>query len=312
MLGIYSNKINEVKGMLGEELQLMMIDYILLWGAAITAMLGIGLRVCLGIRYGRLIDEVDKMTTTKNRDLKRCKIKYEKCHAMNQGVANVGAFVDRFLSKLSIGPFTYLALYQMGAQMILLSVILMALLICHRILEGESLLRLLPYYAACFAGLYVFLTITVVVNVQEKRNVLKISLVDYLENHLTARLESVPANMAKIRGEMPGGEKMGGVQAKSADQAVGRHAGEGEGRTLGRSGEGQVARGKTAAVSVMEETKTLPRVKASTAGKVQTVSAVPTGDSNGRIAKEDCLEPPKVTTHDYQELSKLLEDFFAV
>lgn len=193
--------------MLGVETGLATIDLFLLWAAAGAGLLGICMRVYLGIKYSRLIDEVDKMTTTKNRDLKRCKVKYEKCFAMNQGVANVGAFVDRFLSKLSVGPFTYLALYQMGAQMILLAVILMALLICHRILAGESLLKLLPYYAGCFAGLYVFLTITVVVNVQEKRTVLKISLVDYLENHLTARLGSVAPNLAKIRGEVPGGEK---------------------------------------------------------------------------------------------------------
>ncbi len=142
--------------MLESEMAFATVDYILLWVAASLAILGTSFRVYLGVKYSRLIDEVDQMTTTKNRELKRCKVKYEKCYAMNQGVANVGAFVDRFLSKLSLGPFTYLALYQMGAQLILLSVIFMALLICHRILVGESLLRLLPYYVGCFAGLYVF------------------------------------------------------------------------------------------------------------------------------------------------------------
>jgi len=257
--------------MFGKEIPLNLIDYILLWSAAATAVLGTGIRVVLGIRYSRLIDEVDKMTTTRNRDLKRCKVKYEKCHAMNQGVANVGAFVDRFLSKLSLGPFTYLALYQMGAQMILLSVILMALLICHRILAGESLLHLLPYYAACFAGLYVFLTITLVVNVQEKRNVLKISLVDYLENHLTARLESVPSNLAKIRGDSP-----------------------------------------VTPASMPEATKPLPKVAVNAAVRNRAVPAAPVTLAGNKSTKQPEQEATKMTTHDYQELSKLLEDFFAV
>lgn len=277
--------------MFGKEISFTIIDYILMWGAAITAILGTGIRICLGIKYGRLIDEVDKMTTTRNRDLKRCKVKYEKCYAMNQGVANVGAFVDRFLSKLSMGPFTYLALYQMGAQLILLSVILMALLICHRILVGESLLHLLPYYAACFAGLYVFLTITIVVNVQEKKNVLKISLVDYLENHLTARLESVPTSMAKIRGEVPGGENAPIVEGRVTAESAGR-AGKANGQT-----KGQAVRGQVFTAQAAEATKPLPKVGTSVPVRTQASAA---------------SEPPKVTTHDYQELSKLLEDFFAV
>ena len=71
------------------------VDYILLWMAAGLAVLGTGFRAYLGLKYSRLIDEVDQMTTTKNRELKRCKVKYEKCYAMNQGVANVGAFDNR-------------------------------------------------------------------------------------------------------------------------------------------------------------------------------------------------------------------------
>lgn len=260
--------------MLGEGLQLTMLDYALLWSAAIASVLGTGIRIALGIKYSRLIDEVDKMTTTKNRDLKRCKIKYEKCHAMNQGVANVGAFVDRFMSKLSMGPFTCLALYQMGAQLILLSVILMAVAICHRILEGDSLLKLLPYYAACFAGIYVFLTITVVVNIHEKKNVLKISLVDYLENHLTARLESVGPNMAKIQGIAP--TATGAAKPSASASAV-----------------------RAAAVAKTEEaTKPLPKVPRAEKSKI--AEQIPQA------------EHMKQTEPDYGELTKLLEDFFAV
>lgn len=279
--------------MFWEGLQLMLIDYILLWSAAIMAVLGTGIRAGLGIKYSRLIDEVDKMTTTKNRDLKRCKIKYEKCYAMNQGVANVGAFVDRFLSKLSMGPFTCLALYQMGAQLILLAIILMALLICHRILEGDSLLRLLPYYAASFAGVYVFLTITIVVNVQEKRNVLKISLVDYLENHLTARLESVPSNLAKIQGE-----------TKMSAHTPYVHA----------------PQGQVAADKVSQATKPMPKAKVANSNSAKEATAkahpatvvnpLPTTAADSHPAT--ATEPHKATPPDYQELTKLLEDFFAV
>ena len=273
--------------MIGSELALMTVDYVLLWAAAGTALLGIGLRICLGINYGRLIDEVDKMTTTKNRDLRRCKVKYEKCYAMNQGVANVGAFVDRFMSKLSLGPFTYLALYQMGAQMILLAIILMALLICHRILVGESLLRLLPYYAACFAGLYVFLAITVVVNVQEKRRVLKISLVDYLENHLTARLESVGPNMAKIKGENVSGNCTGRT----------------DGRAVAGRGQAVVAQGTG-------ETKPLPKVAVGQTRVFPKVSVKNETPCEAPNVKKTMANGEADKSRQYQELTQLLEEFF--
>lgn len=273
--------------MLESEMAFATVDYILLWVAAGLAVLGTSFRVYLGMKYSRLIDEVDQMTTTKNRELKRCKVKYEKCYAMNQGVANVGAFVDRFLSKLSLGPFTYLALYQMGAQLILLSVIFMALLICHRILAGDSLLRLLPYYAGCFAGLYVFLAISVVVNVQEKRTVLKISLVDYLENHLTPRLSSVPSNLAKIRGEVPAAvNPRAGMETKVMAERVA-----GATRASGTKGIGNAE--KTGA-------NTMAGAKAQGEKELQVLPTSQTGSQSTEQTKQ------------YQELSKLLEEFFAV
>ena len=247
------------------EMAFSIVDYVLLWVAVCLAALGTSFRVYLGMKYSRMIDEVDQMTTTKNRELKRCKVKYEKCYAMNKGVANVGAFVDRFLSKLSLGPFPYLVLYQMGAQLVLLAVIFMALLICHRILEGDGMFRLIPYYAGCFAGLYVFLAISVAVNVQEKRRVLKISLVDYLENHLTPRLGSVGPNLAKIRGEAPRPES-------SQSNAL-------EGKQTDRK----------------PPDREPPEEK-----EIQVLAANPT-------------QPvPAEQSRQYQELSKLLEEFFAI
>ena len=177
--------------------------------------------------------------------------------------------------------------------MILLSIIFMALLICHRIMMGDSLLILLPYYASCFAGLYVFLAISVVVNVQEKRNVLKISLVDYLENHLTPRLGSVPANLAKIRGEVPGKEQAANDRTKGVSESGRRVAGA---ETL-------------ASIQAGAQTKVLSKgQRGSVEKELQVLQSNLAMSGPQSISQSTTSEQSKR----YQELSKLLEDFFAV
>lgn len=171
--------------------------------AAILGFMAISLfgRVLLGFLYQNMIREADNMATTDNRLLRQCKLKFANCYQLNNGVANIPIFVDKFLNKLALGPLSFEALYHLSGQSMLLSVIFAGIGISKAIADGRTLGEILPYYIVSFMGLYLHFSVSSVVDVKNKRRVLKINLVDYLENHLSARMEVTENDMEMLFGE---------------------------------------------------------------------------------------------------------------
>lgn len=151
--------------------------------------LSIFLRTLLGMLYQNMINETDNMASTENKLLKQCKLKFTNCYQLNNGVANTPVFVDKFLNRLEIGPISFVSLYHLSGQMMLLSVVSAGVGICRSILNGRMLGEILPFYIASFVGLYVYFSVSSVVDIKGKRRILKINLVDYLENHLASRID---------------------------------------------------------------------------------------------------------------------------
>ncbi|MCM1101831.1 MAG: hypothetical protein NC079_09150 [Clostridium sp.] len=158
-------------------------------------------RVLLGFLYQNMIREADNMATTDNRLLRQCKLKFANCYQLNNGVANIPVFVDKFLNKLALGPLSFDVLYHLSGQSMLLSVIFAGIGISKAIVDGRTLGEILPYYIVSFMGLYLHFSISSVVDIRNKRRVLKINLVDYLENHLSARMEVTESDMEMLFGE---------------------------------------------------------------------------------------------------------------
>lgn len=171
--------------------------------AAILGFMVISLfvRVLLGFLYQNMIREADNMATTENRLLRQCKLKFANCYQLNNGVANTPIFVDKFLNKLALGPLSFGTLYHLSGQSMLLSVILAGVGVCKGIMKSRSLGEILPYYIVSFLGLYLYFSVSTVVDVKDKRRVLKVNLVDYLENHLSARMEVTENDMEMLFGE---------------------------------------------------------------------------------------------------------------
>lgn len=158
--------------------------------AIMFSLLGFSLavRIALGILYDNMIRETDNMAVTQNAMLKLCKLRFTNCYQMNNGVNNIPIFVDRFLTRMSIGPFTYEKLYHFSGQTMLLCVVTNGIGICKCIMDGKTLGQILPFYIACFGGLYLYCCVSTAVDLKGKRRTLKVNLVDYLENHLSVRI----------------------------------------------------------------------------------------------------------------------------
>lgn len=162
---------------------------------------GITVRLMLGLYYRRLIREADNMSATANRQLKQCKLKFVQCYRLNQGVSNVPVFVDKFLNQLAVGWISFRTVYHLSGQLVLLFVVCGGIGVCRRIIAGSTMTEVLPFYIGVLGGLYLYLTVGTLADIRGKRSVLKINLVDYLENHLAARMHVTDQDMQMLYGE---------------------------------------------------------------------------------------------------------------
>lgn len=175
-------------------------------GILVFLCLSVLVRLMLAWMYHTLIRETDNMATTGNRLLKQCKVKFANCYQLNGGVSNIPVFVDKFLNRLSFGHLSFDAWYHLSGQCMLFSVIFAGVGICKGILDGRMLGEILPFYIASFLGLYLYFSLSALVDIKGKRRVLKTNLIDYLENHLSGRIPVTEQDYERLYGasKLPG------------------------------------------------------------------------------------------------------------
>lgn len=175
-------------------------------GILVFLCLSVLVRLMLAWMYHTMIRETDNMATTGNRLLKQCKVKFANCYQLNGGVANIPVFVDKFLNRLSFGHLSFDAWYHLSGQCMLFSVVFAGVGICKGILDGRMLGEILPFYIASFLGLYLYFSLSALVDIKGKQRVLKTNLIDYLENHLSGRIPVTEQDYERLYGasKLPG------------------------------------------------------------------------------------------------------------
>ena len=171
------------------------------YGMIISFAISLGVRIFLGMLYSRMIAETDNMATTGNRLLKQCKLKFTHCYQLNNGVANVPVFVEKFLTRLSWGPISFGVLYHISGQLLMLSVIFAGVGACRAIVAGNMFGEILPFYLCTLCNVYLYFSVAAIVDVKQKRKNLKINLIDYLENHLSNRMEVTREDICMLYGD---------------------------------------------------------------------------------------------------------------
>ena len=97
-------------------------------------------------------------------------------------------FVDKFMGKIQIGRISVDGLAHLSGQLMLLAVLSAGLGACAAIIDGKTVGEILPFYLMSFLGLYLYFSISGLVDLEGKKELLKISLTDFLENHMAPRL----------------------------------------------------------------------------------------------------------------------------
>lgn len=158
-------------------------------------------QIVMGVIYHRLIWESEHMSTTTNKSLQQLKLKFSGCSKINEKVANVPVFVDKYISHVKIGAVPLSMLKHLSGQLMLLAVLVAGIGACISIIHNESFFSIAPFYVISFLGLYGYFAVSSLVDIPGRTNILRINLVDYLENHLANRLEQTEADMQLIHGE---------------------------------------------------------------------------------------------------------------
>ena len=151
-------------------------------------------QVICGMIYHNMISESDNMPDTENKLLKECKQKYASYFKVNGKMVNTDVFVDKFLQNISFAKIHLSGIIHISGQLMMLSIFMTGVSICFSLAAGSTLFQIIPYYLVSILGLYLYFSVSGIVDVQEKRNVLKTNLTDYLDNYFTPRLEMEKEN----------------------------------------------------------------------------------------------------------------------
>lgn len=160
-------------------------------------------QIVMGVIYHRLIWETEHMSTTTNKSLQQLKLKFSSYSKINEKISNVPVFVDKFISHMKIGAIPLSVLKHLSGQLMLLSVLVAGIGACLSIIHNENFFSIAPFYVVSFLGLYCYFAVSSLVDIPGKINILRINLVDYLENHLANRLEQTELDMQLVASDNP-------------------------------------------------------------------------------------------------------------
>lgn len=154
-------------------------------------LLSILCRFITGVLLKKLIKEAENMSATDNRLLKQCKLKFQNCYELNAGAVNVEVFVGKFMHNIRIGKCSLRLIGQFSGQFLLLSVFADGIGACLGLVHGETLGEVLPYYLIAFLSLYLYFSISGLIDVPGKKEALETTITDFLENRMSERMKSV-------------------------------------------------------------------------------------------------------------------------
>ena len=126
----------------------------------------------------------------------------------------------------------------------LFSIVFAGVGICKGIMGGRMLGEILPFYIVSFLGMYLYFSLSAMVDIKGKRRILKTNLIDYLENHLSGRIPVTEQDYERLYGTDADPQQSGaaGGDGRSSGQRSIFH-GKCNARKGGRQGDNRTAGG---------------------------------------------------------------------
>ncbi len=164
--------------------------------------IGILYQVAIGVSLQRMIQATDMLSGAESKLLNQCKERFVNSYKLNGGVSNIPVFVDKFINRIRVCGMSVSFMKHMSGQLMLAGVFAAGFGVCKSIVEGKSFVSLLPFYIVSLLGIYLYLSVVSIVDMQNRRNMLKTNITDYLENTVAQRLEHGIAEKDKLMWEL--------------------------------------------------------------------------------------------------------------
>lgn len=159
-----------------------------------------------GVMIHILLQESENMSTVKSNALKQCRQKYVNYYKLNGKMINTSVYVDKFVKKLKLLGIPLTRYIQLSGQMMFFFILSTGISIFLQLSFGKTLFDMVPYYLISILGLYLYFSVMSLTNMEEKKKLLKINLVDYLDNHLCPRLETELSALDELKQKEKAGE----------------------------------------------------------------------------------------------------------
>jgi hypothetical protein len=158
---------------------------------AYAALCGIGLllRLIVDLVFRNLVNESDRLGETKNKMLRHMKMKFSTCYKLKIGVNNVDTFVDKSVSKYRFCGVLLSTWDNLCGQVLFLVLLLVPVSAVFGVSEKCGQDQVLLTGAVGILASAILILVDKSINLSGKKKLLRINLLDYLENFCKVRLE---------------------------------------------------------------------------------------------------------------------------
>lgn len=176
-------------------------------------------QVAIGIIYQRMIQATDTLSGVENKLLQQCKERFVNSYKLNGGVANISVFVDKFINRIRVCGMSMSFMKHLSGQLMIAGVFVAGFGVCKGIVEGRGFVELLPFYIISLLGIYLYLSIVSIVDMPNRRGMLKTNITDYLEKTVAQRLEHGIVEKEKLLWELAQEKEAGAKEEKKEEPA---------------------------------------------------------------------------------------------
>lgn len=179
-------------------------ENIILYSFAALFGLGMLIRLLLDLVYKYLIRESDHPGTTKNKLIRHMKLKFEACFKYKIGVNNVDTFVDKNVLQYRFCGVLLSTWENLSGQVLYLNLLLVPIFALFGVIYDCGQKRVLLNGAVGITTCAMLILVDKSINLLTKKKMLRLNIMDYLENFCKTRLEQEalhPELLEEIRRE---------------------------------------------------------------------------------------------------------------
>lgn len=151
--------------------------------------LGLLLRLIVNLVYKSLVKESDRLGETKNKMLKHMKLKFTTCYKLKIGVNNVDTFVDKSVLKYRFCGVLLSTWDNLCGLILFLNLLIVPVITVFGVAFGCGQDQVLLTGAVGIFASAILILVDKSINLSSKKKILRLNLMDYLENFCKVRLE---------------------------------------------------------------------------------------------------------------------------